>query len=87
MDASPAEIETARSLVALALSVSVDYIGSETKMRDIPVWDSLGQLSVVLAIEETLHVQITDESTFDLLTSVRGIATYLSKCASKCAVP
>jgi acyl carrier protein len=75
----PAEIDTARSLVAKALSVSVDRIGSETKMYDTPMWDSLGQLSVILAIEETLHVQITDESIFDALTSIRGIATYLSK--------
>jgi acyl carrier protein len=75
----PAEIDTARSLVAKALAVSVDRIGSETKMYETPMWDSLGQLSVILAIEETLHVQITDESIFDALTSIRGIATYLSK--------
>jgi hypothetical protein len=50
------------------------------KMYQIPIWDSLGQLSIILAIEEALHVQITDESTFDSLTSIRGIATYLSKC-------
>jgi acyl carrier protein len=75
----PAEIDTARSLVAKALSVSVNRIGSETKMYDTPMWDSLGQLSVILAIEETLHVQIADESIFDALTSIRGIATYLSK--------
>jgi acyl carrier protein len=79
VSARPAEIDTALSLVANALSVSVDGIGPETKMYDIPVWDSLGQLSIILAIEETLHVQITAESIFDSLTSIRGIATYLSK--------
>ena len=79
MSPSPEEIGTARCLVAKALSVNIDRIGSETKMYQIPIWDSLGQLSVILAIEESLHVQITDESTFDSLTSVRGIATYCSK--------
>jgi acyl carrier protein len=80
VNARPAEIDMARSLVAKALSVSIDCIGSETKMYEIPIWDSFGQLSVILAIEEMLHVKITDESTFDSLTSIRGIATYLSNC-------
>lgn len=75
-----AEIEAARALVAKALSVSVDRIGAETQMYEVPVWDSFGQLSVILAIEETLHMQIGDQSTFDSLTSIPGIATYLSKC-------
>ena len=80
MNASAVEIASARCLVARALSVSVDRIGPETRMYEIPIWDSLGQLSVILAIEETLHVQIADETTFDSLTSIPGIATYLSKC-------
>ena len=80
VSARPSEIAIARSLVAKALSVSVDRIGSEAKMYGIHIWDSLGQLSVILAIEETTDEQITDESIFDSLMSIRGIATYLSKC-------
>jgi acyl carrier protein len=76
--ASAADIEAARALVAGALAVSVDRIRPETKMYDNPIWDSLGQLSIILAVEETLHTQITDESVFDTLTSVRGIAEHLS---------
>ena len=66
--------------LAKALSVNIEHIEPEAEMYANPVWDSFGQLSVVLAIEETLQVQITDESIFDSLTSIRGIATYLSKC-------
>lgn len=80
MSLSPGDVGAARSLVANALSVSVNQIGSETKMYEIPIWDSLGQLSVILAIEETLKVQITSETTFESLKSIRGIATYISKC-------
>jgi acyl carrier protein len=81
-NASPAEIGAARSLVAKALSVSVDRVRSESRIYETPMWDSLGQLSIILAIEETLHVQITDPSTFDSLTSIRGIADYLSRRAA-----
>jgi acyl carrier protein len=78
MGASPPEFVAARTLVARALSVDVDLIGPETTMYGIPTWDSLGQLSVVLAIEETLRLRITDEATFESLKSIRGIAAYLS---------
>ena len=50
-------------------------------MYDIGIWDSLGQLSVILAIEEKMHVRITDEAAFQSLTSVPGIAAYLANAA------
>jgi acyl carrier protein len=78
----PAHIHAARQLVAGALSVPLGRIGPETKMYDLPVWDSLGQLSVVLAIEEELHLQIADASVFNSLTSVAGIAAYLAGVAT-----
>ena len=71
------ETDRARSLVARALSVSVEVIGPEARMYEIPLWDSMGQLSIILAIEEALQVQIKDESIFEPLTSVSDIARYL----------
>ena len=85
MEAKALEITAARSLVAKALALSADRIGPQTKMYDIGNWDSLGQLSVVLAIEEKLHVRITDESIFQSLKSVPGIAAYLAKAAGESA--
>jgi acyl carrier protein len=85
VEAKALEIAAARSLVAKALALSVDRIGAETKMYDIGIWDSLGQLSVILAIEEKMHVRITDESAFQSLTSVPGIAAYLAKAAGESA--
>jgi acyl carrier protein len=78
MDPSAAEIDAARWLVANALSVQIDLIGSESQMYDIPIWDSLGQLSLILMIEETLGIQVSDESAFEKLKSVRGVAAYVS---------
>ena len=70
-------VAAARALVAEALGISVDRIGPESKLYDDRAWDSLGQLSVILAIEERLDAQITDEATFESLTSILGIAGYL----------
>ena len=79
MNSEAMETDRARSLVARALSVSVAVIGPDAKMYEVPLWDSLGQLSIILAIEELLQVQIQDESVFESLTSVGGIASYLSE--------
>jgi acyl carrier protein len=78
MGADHHHINAAQALVAKALSTSMDRIGSETKMFGLPAWDSFGQLSIVLAIEEELGTRIDDEPTFSRLTSVRGIAAYLA---------
>ena len=79
MSASSTDIDLARSIVATALAVNIDCVGSDTSLYDISAWDSLGQLSIVLAVEEALDVKVVDESTFELLTCVRTIATYISK--------
>lgn len=82
MGADRPDIGTARALVAKALSVNVDFIGPETKMFGLPAWDSFGQLSVVLTIEEELGARVEDEVTFNRLTSVPGIAAYLAESAA-----
>lgn len=76
-------VHAARSLVAKALAVNLDKIGSDTCMYDIPPWDSLGQLSIVVAIEEAAQVDINDANMFELLKSVRNIATYISGLPKK----
>ncbi len=79
VDPLPGSVSAARTLVAGALAVNVDGIGPETRMYELAVWDSLGQLSVILAVEESLRVRIRYESEFEMLTSIPGIAAYLSR--------
>jgi acyl carrier protein len=62
--------------------VAVERIGSEATMFGVPEWDSFGQLSVVLTIEEDLGARIEDEATFNRLTSVLDIAAYLAESAA-----
>jgi acyl carrier protein len=78
MSPTPAELASAQALVARALSISTDGIDVETQMYDVPAWDSFGQLSVILAVEQALGAEITDPAVFQSLTSVRGIAAFLS---------
>jgi hypothetical protein len=44
----PTQIEAARALVAAALHVVIEEIGPDAAMSAVPIWDSFGQLSVIL---------------------------------------
>jgi acyl carrier protein len=70
-------LDQARFLVAGALGLALDNVGVDARLHRLINWDSLGQVSIVLAIEEMLGIEIVDESTFISLTSVHGIATYI----------
>ena len=73
-----AQIKAARALVAAALRVVIDEIDPDAAMSAVPIWDSFGQLSVILAVEEAVRVRIRDQASFNRLTSVRGIAAFLA---------
>ena len=70
-------LDQARILVAGALGLALDHVGIEARLHRLENWDSLGQVSIVLAIEEMFGIEIVDESTFIALTSVHGIATFI----------
>jgi acyl carrier protein len=76
------EVEVAKALVAKALGVSTDQISAGAKMYEIPIWDSLGQLSIIIAIEESLQVEITEASTFESLSCVAAIAVYIAQATT-----
>lgn len=75
----PDQIGAARTLVAMALCVGVNDISPTASMFSIPIWDSFGQLSVILAVEEALGARIENATMFDRLTSVRGVAAFLAE--------
>ena len=75
----------ARALVARALCVGEDLVDGETRAFDLPAWDSMGQLSVLMEIEEALGLRIEDAAMVDQLTSVAGIASLLADHAARAA--
>lgn len=69
-------IPMVRSLVAEALTVSPELISDSISYGDIPEWDSLGHMNIMMALEEKHAVPITSDS-ITKLTSIIKIAEYL----------
>ncbi len=67
-----------RALVAEALQVASEEIGAETAFGDLPQWDSMGHMEVMLALEERFGVEVSAE-TIGALTSVPRIAAHLQE--------
>ncbi len=67
-----------QGLVAEALQVPPDAVGAETAFGDLPQWDSMGHMEVMLALEERFGVEI-DADTIGALTSVPRIVQHLQE--------
>ncbi len=64
------------TLVAEALQVSPEEITPETAFGDLPEWDSMGHMEIMLALEERFGVKI-DAGTIAALTGVPLIVAHL----------
>lgn len=74
--------ETVRELTALTFCVSPDQIAPETVQSEIPEWDSLGHLNLMVAIEDAFNITLEIED-MTRLTSVPAILDYLkTTCTS-----
>ncbi|MGB9640870.1 MAG: acyl carrier protein [Anaerolineales bacterium] len=62
--------------LALALQVTPETITADLSFGDIPQWDSMGHMEVMMRLEEFFGIEINAE-TIALLTSVESIRTYL----------
>lgn len=69
-------MEEAKKLLAEALRVALERISDETKIRDLPMWDSLGHMSLIVLVEERLKTTLSMEEILTM-TSVRGLASVL----------
>lgn len=59
--------------VAHALGCNASELDMGTRIYGHPLWDSLGQLKIMLALEQDKGIPINDE-TVDLYVSVRAIS-------------
>lgn len=62
--------------IASTLNVPADKITETTRDEDIPTWDSLGQVNLMMALEQTFDIML-DVEEFQKLTSVPAILQYL----------
>jgi acyl carrier protein len=68
--------EQVQSLLADALQVRPQEVTPELAFGDLPQWDSMGHMEVMMRLEEAFGIEITAE-TIAALTSVPAICAYL----------
>ena len=67
-----------QKLIAQALQIPNDQINADLAFGDLPQWDSMGHMEVMLSLEEQFGVEI-DAEIISSLTSVSAISSYLKE--------
>ncbi len=62
--------EKLRQVMAHILRVPINSIGPESSMDNVPSWDSINHMYLVLALEEEFSVSIPDEEVADITSYV-----------------
>lgn len=60
--------ERVRAILADVFGLETEAIGQETSAETVEGWDSLQQLTVVLALEEEFGIELDDEDTVTAVT-------------------
>lgn len=68
MEANQTLTEKICTLLAEALRVDLGEIGPDTQFGDLPQWDSMGHMEVMVALEKEYGVEITAESITELVS-------------------
>ena len=68
MEANQTLTEQVCSLLTEALRVEPGDIGPETQFGDLPQWDSMGHMEVLVALEKAYGVEISAESITELVS-------------------
>ena len=69
--------EKVRAVLAEALNVGLDEIYAETTFGDLPQWDSMGHMEVMIVLEANFGVDINAD-TISALVSVPIICEHIS---------
>jgi acyl carrier protein len=65
-----------RQVVATLFNAAIDSVSDESAASNVEGWDSMGQLMLVLELEQQFGLQIPPEES-ETLTSVAKIVDYL----------
>jgi acyl carrier protein len=57
----------ARNLLSSAFEISVEEIPTEVSLDSFDLWDSLGHLKVLMAVEEKLNRELTTEESIEII--------------------
>lgn len=69
-------LESVQKALAAALNVEASEINPETQFGDLPQWDSMGHMEVLVALEKEFGVEVTAE-TITNLVSVPAICQHI----------
>lgn len=72
----PSLLEQVQETLALALQVERELITPDLNFGDLPQWDSLGHMEVMMRLEENFGVEITAD-TIAALISVPEICQHI----------
>jgi acyl carrier protein len=67
-----------RTVLAQALNVEIADISPETAFGDLPQWDSMGHMEVMILLEEKFGVEINAD-TISELVSVQAIYEHVAE--------
>lgn len=65
--------------IAKALDLPADRLNEDSSMQNLPVWDSLGHLNILVALDKHYFGRIAKISELAKATSVREIAAILQR--------
>ncbi len=74
--------ERVQVLLADAFQVSPDEITPALGFGDLPQWDSLGHMDIMMLLEEQFGVEVSTQTIADLI-SIPAICEYLSELVRK----
>jgi acyl carrier protein len=70
-------------LVAATFDVPVEELSEATAPENLPEWNSLGQLNLVLALEQEFGLQIAPEQTYEMVSVAEIVRILRGNVASK----
>ena len=71
-------LERVRTLLAEALQVQSEEISPQLAFGDLPQWDSMGHMEVIMRLEESFGIEVNAD-TIARLTSIPVICSYLEE--------
>ena len=71
-----------QTLLAEVFEVPIEHVTPELEFGDLPQWDSLGHMDLMMRLEERFGVEISTETIAELV-SVPAICDYLQRTNHK----
>ena len=71
-------VDKIRGVLADVFNEDASEVKADLEFGDLPQWDSMGHMDVMMALEEKFGIEVNAETISDL-TSIALIAEYISK--------